>query len=464
MSVVLEAKDLDSHCVKYNLTGIKLTSAFKNHHLLKYLDVIPCDQGWNFDRSVYRSTITEDWELVCGQSSSTNILQSVTFAGRLAGCILFGYLADRIGRRYTITVSTVLTGFVCVLCAASPNVIIFGILRFIVDGLAYGATLVCFVLGTEVILPEVRVYFGVILWFCFALGYFVVAAVGRYIENWRIQLLLFAIPYFAAIPFLFFLTESPRWLLSKRNYYKAEKAIKKIAIVNGKYPPAAFMTKLREVKEDTKRNVAYCDMFRHRTLTYYMINLMYNWFVQSFVYYGLSLGTSNLGVNIYVAFCISGAVEIPSYVTSIFTMKYLGRKLSSGILMILAGLSCFATIPAPLGPVRATFAMIGKFAIAASFSNIYVHTAEILPTPLRTLGVGSCSIAARVGGIMAPLVLVLENIWGPLPLVLFASSSVLAGVLIFLLPETRGKAMPDTIADTLALKTPMKHPSSIQDA
>lgn len=60
MSVVLEAKDLDSHCVKYNLTGIKLTSAFKNHHLLKYLDVIPCDQGWNFDRSVYRSTITED--------------------------------------------------------------------------------------------------------------------------------------------------------------------------------------------------------------------------------------------------------------------------------------------------------------------------------------------------------------------------------------------------------------------
>lgn len=42
----------------------------------------------------------------------------------------------------------------------------------------------------------------------------------------------------------------------------------------------------------------------------------------------------------------------------------------------------FFVFPA-LGPIRVAVAMIGKFAITASFANIYVHTAEIYPTPLR---------------------------------------------------------------------------------
>lgn len=35
------------------------------------------------------------------------------------------------------------------------------------------------------------------------------------------------------------------------------------------------------------------------------------------------------------------------------------------------------------GPARVTVAMVGKFAISASFANVYVLTAEIFPTPLR---------------------------------------------------------------------------------
>lgn len=43
----------------------------------------------------------------------------------------------------------------------------------------------------------------------------------------------------------------------------------------------------------------------------------------------------------------------------------------------------FPLFPTAQGPIRVAVAMVGKFAITASFANIYVHTAEIFPTPVR---------------------------------------------------------------------------------
>ncbi len=52
-------------------------------------------------------------------------------------------------------------------------------------------------------------------------------------------------------------------------------------------------------------------------------------------------------------------------------------------------------------------AMIGKFAIAGSFALIYLYTAELFPTQIRNTGTGLSTIGARLGGILAPLILLL---------------------------------------------------------
>ncbi|PIK53111.1 putative organic cation transporter protein, partial [Apostichopus japonicus] len=99
------------------------------------------------------------------------------------------------------------------------------------------------------------------------------------------------------------------------------------------------------------------------------------------------------------------------------------------------------------GGWKTMIAMIGKFGISASFSLIYIYSAEVIPTPLRSVGVGMCSTAARVGGILAPLILLLDDVWEPLPLLIFGFSAVIGGILVLYLPETRGKMLPETIEE-----------------
>lgn len=60
---------------------------------------------------------------------------------------------------------------------------------------------------------------------------------------------------------------------------------------------------------------------------------------------------------------------------------------------------------------------------------------------------GLVSIFARVSGIITPLVMLLEQYHQALPMIIFGSLPIGAGLLCVLLPETRGKTLKDTLHD-----------------
>ena len=70
----------------------------------------------------------------------------------------------------------------------------------------------------------------------------------------------------------------------------------------------------------------------------------------------------------------------------------------------------------------AVVAFLAKFAMAAAFGVVYLYTAELYPTQIRNVGVGFCSVGARVGGILTPLVLMTVSCATP-PYVAAASVS-----------------------------------------
>ncbi|KAM7119377.1 D-aspartate oxidase-like isoform 7-T7 [Ciconia maguari] len=60
--------------------------------------------------------------------------------------------------------------------------------------------------------------------------------------------------------------------------------------------------------------------------------------------------------------------------------------------------------------------MAGKFSIGVAFGLIYLYTAELYPTIVRSLAVGSGSMMCRAGSVVAPFCVYLRSVWIFMPL------------------------------------------------
>ena len=92
------------------------------------------------------------------------------------------------------------------------------------------------------------------------------------------------------------------------------------------------------------RTLSLKNIVKH--IMYY--NILFR-FAEGFVYYGLSLNTSNLGGNPFLNLASMGAIEMPIYIILPVISKYLGRIVPFSGCLILAGVSLLATAPVPTG-------------------------------------------------------------------------------------------------------------------
>ena len=97
------------------------------------------------------------------------------------------------------------------------------------------------------------------------------------------------------------------------------------------------------------------------------------------------------------------------------------------------------------------FSFFGKFAISGSFCVVYVFAAELFPTEVRSIAIGFGSIVGRVGGALAPFIILLQDEQGLsfLPYLIFGICGILSGVWALFLPETAGKPILQTIEEAL---------------
>ncbi|KAI4833377.1 hypothetical protein KUCAC02_016285 [Chaenocephalus aceratus] len=96
---------------------------------------------------------------------------------------------------------------------------------------------------------------------------------------------------------------------------------------------------------------------------------------------------------------------------------------------------------------RTTVGTLGKMFAEGAFTKVFLYTSELYPTVIRQSGLGYSSFMALTGVSVSPLIMVLEELWLPLPAIVFSLVAFAAGLSACLLSETHNSRLPETIED-----------------
>ncbi|XP_069771547.1 solute carrier family 22 member 13b [Narcine bancroftii] len=403
---------------------------------------VKCEEGWIYNLSQYRSTIVTEFNLVCDRKWLSQFSRTSSMIGLLAGALLFGPLADRFGRQRTILVSLLLQLISGVGAAFAPNISFFIALQFVLGTSVSGILMNTIVLGMEWTGVAQRSFASAFSQCGFSVGQMLLAGLAYGICDWRKLQLATSCPMIIFLSYAWLLPESARWLVMKGQKEAAKKYLKTAARVNKRVLHESLIDKVVINKEI--QHITIWNLFRISSLRRVMLVLTFIWFVNSFVYYGLCFSVENFGKDIYLTQFIFGLVEALR-VSCIWFLAMFGRKKCQAYFLLIGSISSFLILALPEGmSIEVTvLAVLAKLSISCSFTVTYVYSTELFPTVIRQSAIGLMSMIARLGGIIVPMVLILEPVSPGISLALFGIMSIIASALTLLLPETANKELPD---------------------
>lgn len=273
----------------------------------------------------------------------------------------------------------------------------------------------------------------------FNLGHLTLPMFAYFYRDWHHLQLALSIPSLILISYYWIIPESPRWLFTVGRIDESAVVLEKAAAFN-KRPTDSIKMDIEKysVSVNTKEAArgSFLDLFRTPNMRSKTICMCFNWLVCGMCFFGVAQYIGNLEGDIFMNVIVSSALELPGTILCIFTMKKFGRKWTligsnsvTGICMLL-----IAFIP-KLQVILASIALVG---MSVSFPTVYLYAGEIFPTIVRNIGVGTASMIARIGSMVAPFVILMKAFGHIYPPIIFGIFPLIGAALALLLPETRG--------------------------
>ncbi|XP_017787309.1 PREDICTED: organic cation transporter protein-like [Nicrophorus vespilloides] len=417
-----------------------------------------------FDRRIFTETIITQWDLVCEDAYLTNIAQTMTMLGILVGNVLFGFWSDRAGRRMPMVIAVIIQVVTGTASAFVPWFWFYCVLRFVVAVATGGTMITSFVLVMELVGTKWRTTVATLYQIPFNLGHLLLAVFGYWIRDWRYFQLAISIPSVVLISYYWILPESPRWLLAVGKTEKAIKILEKAAYHN-KLPTAGIEEDVKSYAEkkrnEPKAGGNIVDLFRTSNMRIKTLAICFNWAVTGLCFFGVSqyIGLLQVG-DMFVNIAISAAIQVPGTLISIVALEKLGRKKTLILSNLLGGIPMLLIPAFPVNHFATPYmAVVGMLGLSIVFPTVYIYSGELFPTVVRNVGVGTSSMCARIGSIIAPYISTLNlytAAW--VSPVIFGILPILSAVVSFWLPETLNCKLPDTIEEAESLTREKKVP------
>uniref|UniRef100_A0A8D1ISV7 Solute carrier family 22 member 10 n=1 Tax=Sus scrofa TaxID=9823 RepID=A0A8D1ISV7_PIG len=419
------------------------------------LDTEPCVDGWVYDQSFFSSTIVTEWDLVCDYQFQKSVAQFLFLAGMLVGGLIYGHFSDRFGRKLILRWCLLQLAISGTCTAFAPTFLIYCLLRFWSGCSAAVIITNNWMLTIEWTRSQSKAMVIALITSAISIGQIILGGLAFAFREWRTLQLVISIPFFVFFVSSRWLVESARWLIITNKPEEGLKELKKVAHRNGMKNDEATLNMeglratMQEELEAARTKTTLFDLFRTPILRRRMCLLSFVRFASIIPFYGIFINLQYFGSNIFLFQVIFGALTALARYLALLSLNHVGRRPSQMFFMYLLGLSilCNTFVPQEMQTLRVTLASVGITFAAASTTSFSVHYDELVPTVLRATALGLDIVASRSGSSVAPLLMTLAVYLPTLPWIIYAVSPILAGLVVFFLPETRNLPLFDTIQD-----------------
>ena len=390
-------------------------------------------------------------------------LVSSVLIGAVIGAATNGILADIFGRKKIIMATAVIFILGSILCAFAPNVYVLILSRIFV-GFAVG--IVNFVVplylsevspknlrGTLVPLYQWAITAGILF------SYFINAVFAQAVYNWRWMLFAGVVPGLVLFIGMCFMSDTPRWLVSKNRDDEAKKVFSKI---EPDIEPEKEIAEIKETLVDNRQEKAF-RLKKWMIMPFVVgIGIMFAQIctgINTIIYYAPTIfKTAGFDSNLTAIYATTGigVVNFIMTIVAVFFTDRIGRKplLYFGLTGVMLSLFALGTSFAFAGVLGSSLKWVAVGSLvtyiicfAMSLGPIgWILVSEVFPLRIRGIAMSVCTVSNFAFNffVVGSFPVLLHRIGGAWTFWIFGIVSILCIIFVyFFVPETKGISLEE---------------------